>query len=317
MHTFRAYIRRLREPLNFYLFVLVCAGMFGWFGRFQLAFLSDYTTVTLAGIIFFSALKIPLKEVTAVGRHPRTIILFNIAKLVLLPIAIYIPALVLCPPLALPLLVLATVPSAMSSPLFADIIGGRPSLAVVATLTSSLLAPITIPLVIKTLAGVSVHVPFWPMALSIAEVIVVPLSFAWVVRHSVPRMVERSEPYLGHASILMLGLLTTGVLAKQSQVALSHFSLLTLGWYLLVTSGMMLVFYVAGFGFSAHTTFKDRITLTVGISNMNFTLALYLVTTYFPSPENVILITVSIIPWFVMIIIFKLLLQKHWLRAPH
>jgi len=237
-------------------------------------------------------------------------LIFDLLMLVGLPVVVYAVARAILPNYALPLLILAVMPTGMAAPLLADIVGGRESLAMALTFTTSLLAPFTVPIMIRVLAGVSVTVDFWQMFLSIAEIIFIPFLLAWLVRRFVFKNIVELRGGLGRLSTVFLGLLVAGIVAEQSPVLLASFAPGEVFWSLVVVSVLMAFFYLLGYVLYTSQIGRDRLTLTVSFANMNFTLAIFLAHKYFPVPEVVIPITLAVIPWFVFIVFFKYLTQK-------
>lgn len=299
------------DPIYMYLLVILIALPLGWFGHEQLSFLTNLNSYFLAIIFFFGALKIHPKEIALLNKQKGTIALFNLGMLIVLPIIVFIVVKTLIPTLTLPLLILAAMPTGMAAPLLTEIVGGRQSLALAITVTSSLLAPITVPLVIKLLSGINVEVNFWEMFFSIATIIVLPFIVAWILQRLVPKQIKKNERYFSPLSIITLGMLLTGVIAQQTNNAVAYFKLETIIWYLLIVSIFMAFFYLAGYIFAIGRAQKDKITLTVGFANMNFTLAIFLAHRYFNSPEVILPITVAVVPWFVFIIMIKFLISSN------
>lgn len=301
----------LADPIYMYFLVLLIALPLGWFGHEQLSFVAQSNSYFLAAIFFLGALKIHPRDIVLLNRQKTIIILFNLGMLVVLPLIVFILASILTPALVLPLLILAAMPTGMAAPLLTEIIGGRQSLALAITVTSSLLAPITVPLIIKILAKIDVRVSFWEMFFSIATIIVIPFILAWILQRLIPKQIKQKERYFSPLSIMLLGALLTGVIAQQANSTILNFNLATVCWYLLVVSVFMAVFYAAGYLLAVGQNLKDRITLTVGFANMNFTLAIYLAHRYFNTPEVILPITVAVIPWFVFIIVIKFLMNRN------
>ena len=139
---------------------------------------SPYTTFILAVIFFLSALKIDLKKVLRQLNDKTTLLIINIFLLFLLPAIVYYTFGLFYPSLVVAFLILAAMPIGMTTPLLTEIAGGRQSLALVLTVTTSLLAPLTAPFVIKFLAGTSIEVDVLGMFTLLAMVIYLPFIIA-------------------------------------------------------------------------------------------------------------------------------------------
>ena len=304
------WLQKFRDPIYWYFLVLIIAIPSGWFFHAQLAPLADYSTLILGGIFFLGALKIGKEDIERVWHSKITIGIFDLLMLIGLPVFVYLIALILVPDYALPLLILAAMPTGMSTPLLAGIVGGRESLAMAMTVTTSLLAPFTVPLIIHALVGVNVDVNFWQMFISIAEIIFIPFILVWIIRRFIPKISDNAKVGFGRTSIVLLGLLMAGVVAQQSSAIIESFLSSEFIISLLVVTTLMAFFYFLGYVLYAKKSGQDRITLTVSFANMNFTLAIFLAHKYFTDPKIVVPITLAVVPWFVFIVLFKYITYK-------
>lgn len=116
-------------------------------------YISPYSTIFLGIIFFFSALKIDLKEAFVYFSDFKMMIVSNIFMLIVLPAVIYVIMQFIYPPLAVAFLILAAMPSGMTSPFLSEIVGGTESLALVLTISTSFFAPFTIPLMMPVICG--------------------------------------------------------------------------------------------------------------------------------------------------------------------
>lgn len=296
--------------LRFYFIVLLIALPLGWFFPHYFSFLANHSTLILGAIIFLGALKIEKEDIVQVFRSKKTIFIFNLLMLVGLPLVVFVLAKIFVPEYIIPLLLLAAMPTGMATPLLAQIVGGRESLSMAMTVTTSLLAPFTIPAVLFVLIGVHVEVDFWEMFLSIAEIIFIPFLLAWITRRFFHQAVMKVKVGFGRLSTILLGLLIAGIVAQQSgalvESLLSFSFIISLG----VVTLLMASFYVLGYFVYIHQNGKDRITLTVSFANMNFTLAIFLAHKYFENSGAVVPITLAVIPWFFFIVIFTYFTRK-------
>ncbi len=298
----------ITDPTYLYGLVVVVGVIASFLFPKTLSQLSHLTTLFLAIIFFLSALKVSPRELLEIVKDPKTIIAFNLIKFIIIPLIIYAVASVTVPFIMLPLLLLAMMPPGMSSPVLAEIVGGRQSLALVVAVTSSLLAPALVPFFLKLIAGISVNVDLFPIMLSITEVVIVPFALAWIVRWIKPSIATKINPISSYVSVILLGLLMTGILSVQVK------DVYTINWanvaiMLLSASLAVLFFYAVGLIAFFKKQIVDRITLTVGLANINFTLALFLIHQYFNTPENVLTVVCFSIPWFTCIIFFKIYLR--------
>ena len=284
--------------LNSYLLVVVVALVVGVLFSSSVIFLAPLSTLFLAIIFFLSSLKINLKQVWEEAHHWPTVLVVNIAMLFVIPAAIYLLTQSVYPTLAIAFLLLAVMPSGMTAPLLSEIVGGKQSLALVLTISTSLLAPITVPLVVKGLAGAEIAVSFWDMFWALAIVIYVPFILAQIVKRLKENYIQKVAHTFKPISILFLGLLIMAVVSRQAEVITeSIFS----GGEALVYLVALFIFFIILHLFGYMTIFwrdhVERITTTVCLTYMNFTLAIELANRFFPEPNILIPVVFSVIPW--------------------
>lgn len=303
-------IKKLADPMRLYFVVLVVAVFSGMFFPRQLSFLAGNSTIILGIIFFLGALKIDLVDLKKVWHLKTTIIIFNFLMLIGLPVVVYLIAKAIVPEYAIALLILSAMPTGMATPFLADIVGGSETLSMMMTVTTSLLAPFTIPLVISYLVGVTVGVDFWQMFFSVAQIIFIPFLLAWVVRYFLPRVVNKLKGEVNVISIIFLGLLVAGIVAQQSSSIVNSLISSELFRSLGIVTVVVGSFYVLGYFLYFRKVGQDRLTLTVSFANMNFTLAIFLANKYFADPKIIVPITMAVVPWFAFIVIFKYLFGK-------
>jgi BASS family bile acid:Na+ symporter len=272
-----------------------------------LNFLSPAVSWLLAGIFLLSSLSLDIRDVLRESSRFGTIILYNTIMLVVLPVVVYWLTNQVAPSLAIPLLLLAAMPAGMTDPLFTKLLGGNSSLALVLTVSSSLLAPLTVPAVISLTAGQTVVFSFWDMAGRIALLIIVPFLMGQVIKKIWPHIIKYPSS-LKSLSLLLLGLLVTGVLAKQLT---THSWGTLLGDSGLVTLSILLGFFillhlVSYFGFTWLDS-THRKSAVICFTYMNFTLAIVLAEQFFGTSDVVIPVVLSVIPWAILVLPLKYL----------
>lgn len=287
-----------------YVFVLIAALILGLAIPSIAVQLVPYSTYILGTILFLSALKINFGDFRRDFKDWKTILIVNLWMLIALPVIVYMFSRLIVPELTLAFVILAAMPAGMTSPLLVDLIGGRQSLALVLTVTTSLLAPFTVPLVIKLLGGTSINVSFIAMFLTLAKVIFIPFILAAFVKHFWHTRLKAVSYAFKPISIVLLGLLIMSVVAKQATVIIHGFTTESLKMIiaLFILFGL---FHVFGYLTFFQSDRRDRLTITVCVSYLNFTLAIYLVGVFFNEPNITIPVVLSVLPWSLLLLPFQ------------
>jgi len=272
--------------------------------------LAPYATLFLGIIFFFNSLKINMKEVLAYLHDKRMLFVVNVFMLLLLPLLVYFATSYIFPALAVAFLVLASMPSGMTSPLLSELSGGKQDLALVITVSTSLLAPFTVPLLIESLAGSSVDVGFSTMFLSLAKVIFVPFFLAQFVKRFAEKGIEKVKFSFKPVSVILLALLIVGIVAKQADAIIDGLYGGLAVSYLVALFIVFIIFHVLGYYAVFWRGKEDRITVTICLTYMNFTLAIYLADKFFTEPNVVVPIILSVIPWALLLMPFKWVMKR-------
>ena len=267
------------------------------------SFFGSHTTPLLQIIFFLSSLKLEASQLIREGKEWKALLFVNAVILVALPVVVYAIATVLVPNLALALVFLAAMPAGMTLPLMVDVIAGDRSFALIMTVSSSLLAPITIPVVLSQLTSTNVQLPLLDMTWRLFLVIVIPFFFAQCIRKLFLKKVQKIFPIFKPVSLGLLGLLITASVATNAEAIRGATT--TIASTLIV----LFIFFITTHLFS-HLLFykkpyREQATIAASITFMNFTLAIYLANLYVPEPRVLLTLVLSIIPWAVLLIPFK------------
>jgi BASS family bile acid:Na+ symporter len=302
-------LQYFRLLLESYVFVLLLSLALGLFFPESALKLEPFGTLFLGIIFFLSALKIDLKEFIKYLKDQKMVAAVNFVMLIGLPVVVYYATLLIYPDLAIAFLLLAAMPAGMTSPLLAEICGGKQSLALVLTISTSLLAPFTVPLMIKLLAGATVQVDTLAMFLSLVKVIFIPFILANLVKYFWHRRIKASYFTFKPISTALLGLLIMGIVAKQSATILGGLNVAFLV-ELAALFSLFVFFHLAGYYAAWWRKRDDRVTITICLAYLNFTLAIYLAGKFFDDPRIVVPVVLSVLPWSLLIIPFKYLTKK-------
>ncbi|TXH06881.1 MAG: hypothetical protein E6Q06_04665 [Candidatus Moraniibacteriota bacterium] len=275
----------------------------------------SWTSILLQFIFFTSGLKIDLHSVLSELRDRKLFVVVASLRLVIFPIFVLVLTTWLSPGLVAPLVLLAAMPAGMTSPLFVDMIRGNVPLALLLTAGTSLLSVVTLPLILGSLNnGVVTYAP-WTMFQSLFFVMAVPIALAQLVRFfSFGREIIRwGGGVMRAGSVLSLWLLVAAIASRNSESLKEGFS----GSVAIEAFAVMTVLFVLFHGLAYVACFwrskKDRITVTLALSYMNFTLAIFLAETLFRDTAAILVVILSMLPWNMGLLVFQWLIRhNHW-----
>lgn len=276
--------------------------------------LNNYTTQLLILVFFFSSLRLSLDEIVSYGKDWRLLANASLFMLVLLPFALYLPVLPFAKDWAIALLIMGAMPTGMTIALVAEFFGGKTSLALVITAVTSLLAPITIPIVTKIALGAAVPIPVFSMFWSLFLTIVIPFALAMVLKARIPKRIAKHDGWWRNISVVAFGLLVTGITAASVTG-----NPITIGWrdgaVLAFTLPWLAILIWAAYRITPWRTPPERMTVALCMLYMNNTLALFVADKFFKeqnaAPKQIMLLMVvnALLP-VVKIVAAKVLKKK-------
>jgi BASS family bile acid:Na+ symporter len=275
-------------------FWVVCLAAIGlglflpWTGRV----VAGQLRLVLGSILFFTALKLDWLAAWHEVRRPGLILYAAFLMMLVLPLAVYALVRQTLPPvLALGVLVVAAMPAGSACSSLSDIVGGNPALALVGTLTTCLVCPLTVPFVL----GVACQ---QPLAGSVAQMsrqagflmltIFVPLALGAVVRQVFPAFVQRHREAFTGCSILALGVLVLGAMSLMSAdfLAMSRQQPAMVLRLFICMCLFSLTMHVAGYWLAPWRPLPDRAALSINTAYVNNGLAIVFATAFLkPLPE--------------------------------
>lgn len=287
-----------------YIGVLLVALALGFALPQVFAPLQAYSTELLQIIFFLTSLHIQLSGIWHELKRWPTILLVSSFMLLALPLLVYGLTSPWLPALALPLVLLATMPVGMTSPLLVQFFGLNTSLALVLTLTTSLLAPFTVPLLLTLLAPASVAIDLSHLFLTLFQVMIIPFVVAQIVRMIWPEVGRATRRVYKPVALFLVGCLIAAIAGKYQTAFLSAINMETLLGLGVMTLFFLLV-HILGYWLTWWRSETDRLTVTLCVVYMNFTLAIFIAEKFFPDPQVVLYTILSILPWNIGIVLFR------------
>ncbi len=262
-------------------------------------------SVLMGIMVFFLCAKISFSEIQGIAVTEVTA--FYLIRYIGLPIALYYLANAVIPQYAVGILLLALMPSAITTPILVGTQKGNVSLAFILMVTSSLLAPFVISAVFSlSSAGSDIQVS--ALFYTLVSVVLVPFTAYFLV----VSVRKQSKPFIesnsSFVSVLFMGVIIAIVVSKQKGDFLSDFGTLFLVVGLL--SLAFLLFYLFGWFFTGRRgdrAQKISYSLSSGATNTALGINLALVTF---SADTVFFMVLSEFLWVVSIPIFNTVHKK-------
>lgn len=257
--------------------------------------MSPFVQLFFMVIMFFSTLNISIRKVMTEIHHPSKILislfLIHLASpLLLLPLRGFFSE-----EIFLGLILASVVPSGISVVFLSKLFGGDPSRSLVITTISSLLSPITVPVLILLFAQTSIAISPFAMALTITKLVILPFCLARIVAQT--KYKKSLDRYTLQVMLITLFLIIIGIISPLTKYVLSTLPLF------MVLSGLVTVLNVILFlaGFSIGSTHEAKASYGITATFKNFTLSTVLALSLFNAEVALPAIAYSVINSFLLI----------------
>lgn len=191
------------------------------FGAFLAAFFSPSTFVPLAGYMtpllavtmLGMGMTLSIPDFTMIARHPKPVILGVLSQYAVMPLVGWSVAnlLPLSPELKVGIILIGCVPGGTTSNVVSYLAKGNTALSVSMTAFSTMLAPIVTPLLTLWLAGTYMQVPAGSMALSIVQIVLLPVGAGLACNVFFHRQVARIQAAMPWVSVVAIAAVVAAV----------------------------------------------------------------------------------------------------------
>lgn len=270
-----------------------------------LAVVPDYSAlISLAILTYASCFK--LKDGGFSEINWRNVSVFYVARFVVLPIILLAIARQFFPSYAAAIFLLAILPTAVSSPAFANMFGGSVPPAFALVILSTTLAPFLITLQCSlVLADASITPSPLPLFRTLTFCVFVPMLVYFMTRNF-SRFGKVMYDNVKIISIVLVAFVIALVIAKQREFILNHTSEIIIP--ILLTIACYLIFLSCGWLYTRGKGREIRISFATCSMFNNVALGVSVALLHFP--QNVILfVAVSEMAWAVLPMLFRLFLE--------
>jgi len=267
-----------------------CPQLFNWVR-------GDAQTAVLGFIMLTMGMTLTTDDFKILASRPLDIAIGSLAQFALMPLIAWTLVHLFGLPrgVAVGLILVGCCPGGVSSNLMSFLCKGDVAFSVGITTLSTLMAPLTTPLLMMMLAGEMVSIDAWGMFRSVMIVTLLPVGAGFALNRLLSRLPAGKEvkSLLPGMAVIGLACIVGGVVSAQGHAIVDSGALIFAG--VLVHNGMG---YVLGYltGVGARFTLPKRRTIAIEVGMQNAGLATVLATRHFPQlPEAAIASAVSCI----------------------
>jgi bile acid:Na+ symporter, BASS family len=262
--------------------------------------LGPFLSWTLMGLLFLAFLKVyPPAIWHTLRRYPVKMTLLVLTKLIILPGIVYLLAMNLIPDYALALLLLAGASTGLSAAFFSGMVGADIPLVLAMTVVTTLVLPLSLPLIVKVLVGRDIHFDLFGLARFMMTLIFVPLLASLFFRRWLPRASDWLEEHSYLISLFLFAAMNLGAFGLYAPFLRAHHAQVVVS--ILVGSGLGALMAGTGLILFKSSPPLERVAAAGALGWINNVLVIVL-GSYFNDPLTSVVAALYLIPYYILII---------------
>ena len=270
--------------------------------------LAPLLTYFLIGLLFLSFLQLDPREVWSSWKeHGLILLLLGAIKLLALPMVLYFPFHWFWPEYALPVLLLSGISTGVVAPFISGLVGAQTPLVLGLVVLTSLVAPFSLPLLVKVLAGEELRLSFMAMFRVLALIIFLPAFLALAVKKISPGFTSLISRIRYPLSLIFFILINLAVFSRHQ--AFFQDRPLELLNATLIAYLLSIVFHGVGWGLFRGQEVGVRLAQAVSLAYVNNILVVVFSARFF-GPLSPTLAAMYLLPFFTLIVPLRLLGER-------
>ncbi|TDT34058.1 bile acid:sodium symporter family protein [Naumannella halotolerans] len=248
--------------------LIILGGAVGYFFAEPVSGLSGLVNPLLGVVMFTMGLTLRPVDFALIAKRPLPVLIGVVAQYVIMPsAAVLVTVLLQLPPeLAAGVILVGCAPGGTASNVVSYLARGDVALSVTMTSVSTLLAPIMTPLLTLWLAGQYMPVNAASMAITIVQLVLLPVVAGLLIRLLLPRVVDRLLPVLPWLSVATIAVIVAVVVSGSADRLISAGLLVLAAVVLHNVIGMALGYGVAALTGQPYSV-RRTVAIEVGMQN--------------------------------------------------
>jgi len=264
-------------------------------------------------MLFTVFLKADIIQVFQRMRNYRQVLFLLVMYMAVIPVLFFLVINPFNQQLAIAVLLLGSMPAGISAPVLTDILEGNTELAASIAITTSIVAPFSVPLLFWILKIDSISINPTGIFIDLSVIIFIPMIVSQIVKKYFQKVIDKKSHLFSSINVFLLAFLVFSVMGAHREVLFSSSVISILEKLLYAYLVFVLLHFVGYFiGFSEDK--KGRIATAVGAAYMNNGMAIVLAAIYFNS-YILVFAVLSEIPWNTLLGLFRKVLK--WRKSKY
>jgi bile acid:Na+ symporter, BASS family len=227
-------------------------------------------------------------------------------KLIILPTALYWMCLWIIPDYAVPVLLVSGISTGVVAPFMATLVNAEVSQVARMTVVTSVLVPISLPVLVKLLLGAEISIPLELMVRMLALVIFMPIVAVLFMRRFLPGVLHAMDAPRFPLSLAAFATINFGVFSQYSSFFYQNAGQILVA--VALAHVLSVIYYFTGFAVTPKEKQADRLAAGVSLAMINNILVIVFSSGFF-GPLCPTLAAMYVFPFFTMIVPVKLILN--------
>ena len=259
----------------------------------------------MMALLFLSFLSIKLTDLfrSLKGRFSE-ILIFLFLKLIVLPVGVFFVFRSVAPQFALAALLLSGISTGVVAPFFADILDTDVSRVILVVVTSSILVPFTLPVLVEFLVGSQMDISLGAMIQLLSLVIFIPVVSVEALRRIQPLWIEKLLQVKQPVSLVLFAVTNMGVFSSYAAYFRSQVSVVAIACGVAII--LAIFYFFIGLAISWRKSVQDKIATIIMFGIMNNILVIVFSAEFF-SPLEPTVAAAYCIPFFSFILPLRIL----------
>ena len=220
---------RLSTFIEKYFWLFLLSGMIvGVILPLRLDFLESLFKPFLMVMLFLVFLKTDVAHIFHEMKNYRFMLFIVIMNMAVIPVIFYLAVNLVDSTLAVGILLITAMPAGVTTPALTDIVKGNTALSASIVIATSLVTPLTVPLLFWVISSNNVAVDPWMLFKDLAAIIFLPMVISQLIKKYSPQFIKKKGHLFTSGNVIILFLMVYAVMGSQRDVILEN--TLTIFW---------------------------------------------------------------------------------------
>lgn len=260
-------------------FFLILAAIFGVFLPKLFIFMKPSISYLLGLVLLLGFLKIDYRHLLQILKKPKFLFWLLACQMILLPSLFFLILKFINLEIAIGVLIIMAIPTAVAAPTMTDLFKGSVPLALILTVLTHLLLPIILPILFFILLGQNIHLSILDIFIFLTKVIFIPFIISIFLRKYGQKIITKTQGYFKVINIIIIFfVIATAIAINQNIIIKENINLLLYLFYFFI---LAIILHFTGWLIAIKTKPEEQITSIITLAYNNMALGLLIAMNFF------------------------------------